>query len=89
MFLVTFTQLSPPSRVRCTSPSLLPTQMTPSSSGDSAMANNTAAYVGLVSSGVSPPVFSCLDSSFVVRSGLMTCQLCPPSVVWWTCWLPT
>ena len=27
--------------------------------------------------------------SLSVRSGLITCQLCPPSVVWCTCWLPT
>jgi hypothetical protein len=37
MFFVTFVQFLPPSRVSCTRPSLVPTQMSPACFGDSAM----------------------------------------------------
>src|SRR6266496_3097877 len=89
MFLVTLVQFFPPSRVICTSPSLVPAQISPLSFGDSAMANTTELYSTPMLSPVSPPEKTCLLLSFVVRSGLMTCQLCPPSVVWCTYWLPT
>ncbi len=85
---VTSVQLAPASRVTCTRPSFDPAQITPRSTGDSAMAKSTEAYVGLTSSVVSPPVFCILETSLRVRSGLITSQLCPPSVVRWTCWLP-
>ena len=38
MFFVTLVQLLPPSRVTCTSPSLVPAQITPACFGDSAIA---------------------------------------------------
>src|SRR5499427_10975690 len=81
MFLVTLVQLLPPSRVTCTSPSLVPAQITPACFGDSAIANTTPAYSTPILSPVRPPENPCLLLSFVVRSGLITCQLLPPSVV--------
>ena len=69
---VTLAQLSPPSRVTCTWPSLVPAQITPGSSGDSAIAKTTGAMVGPASSSVSPPVRRMSSGSAVVRSGLMT-----------------
>src|SRR5437899_4365263 len=89
IFLVTFVQFLPPSRVICTWPSFVPAQITPASFGDSAMAITTGAYSTPMLSPVSPPENPCLLLSLVVRSGLITCQLLPPSVVWWTYWLPT
>src|ERR1051326_8500428 len=85
---VTLVQLFPPSWVSCTSPSLVPAQMSPGLSRDSAMANTTPAYSTPMLSGVKPPEICCRLLSFRVRSGLITCQLLPPSVVWWTYWLP-
>ena len=84
IFLVTSLQLFPPSRVICTSPSLVPAQITPASFGDSAMAKTVPAYSTPMLSGVSPPEICCLLLSFRVRSGLIICQLFPPSVVTWT-----
>src|SRR5262245_34589506 len=81
MFFVTFVHVLPPSRVICTSPSFVPAQINPFSFGDSAMANTTEAYSTPMLSPVSPPENPCLLLSFVVKSGLITCQLCPPSVV--------
>ena len=86
---VTFVQVFPPSRVTCTSPSFVPAQMSPALRGDSAIAKTTSPYSTPMLSGVSPPDICCLLLSFNVRSGLMTCQLLPPSVVMWTNWLPT
>src|SRR3990172_5381881 len=40
-------------------------------------------------SGVRPPEICCLLLSLSVRSGLISRQLFPPSVVTCTCWLPT
>src|ERR1051326_4845704 len=79
----------PPSLVSCTWPSLVPAQMSPGLSRDSAMANTTPAYSTPMLSGVSPPEGPIRLLSFRVRSGLMTVQLRPPSVVWWIIWLPT
>src|SRR5258707_2505840 len=88
-FLVTLVQFLPPSRVTCTSPSLVPAQINPGSFGDSVIAKTTGAYSTPMLSPVSPPENPCLLLSLVVRSGLITCQLLPPSVVWCTYWLPT
>src|ERR1700704_3067883 len=85
---VTLVQCAPASRVTCTSPSLVPAQISPFSRGDSAIANTTPAYSTPTLSGVSPPDNCWRDLSLSVRSGLMTCQLCPPLVVRWTCWEP-
>src|SRR5258708_38662128 len=89
MLLVTLVHVAPPSRVTCTSPSLLPVQITPAFTGDSASPYTTSAYSTPMLSGVSPPEMPCFDLSLRVRSGLITCQLLPPSVVTCTNWLPT
>src|SRR5579863_964409 len=86
---VTFDQFLPPSRVTCTSPSFVPAQITPACLGDSASAKTTSIYSTPILSPVSPPENPCFDLSFLVRSGLITFQLLPPSVVMWTYWLPT
>src|SRR5215470_16364205 len=89
IFLVRLVQFLPPSRVNCSRPSLVPAQITPASLGDSAMAKITPAYSTPMLSGVRPPELPMRLLSLRVRSGLMTCQLLPPSVVTWTNWLPT
>src|SRR6266852_1280635 len=89
IFFVTLVQFFPPSRVICTYPSLVPAQITPASFGDSAIANTVPAYSTPILSGVSPPEICIRFLSFRVRSGLMICQLLPPSVVTCTYWLPT
>src|SRR5260370_3506971 len=89
LFFVTLLQLFPQSRVTCISPSLVPAQITLASFGDSAMAKTVPAYSTPILSGVSPPEICCRLLSFRVRSGLMICQLFPPSVVTCTYWLPT
>src|SRR5215467_1193288 len=89
MFFVTFVQLFPPSRVICTNPSLVPAQINPASFGDSAIAKTVPAYSTPILSGVSPPEICIRLLSLRVRSGLMICQLLPPSVVACTNWLPT
>src|SRR5215469_1092068 len=89
MFFVTLVQFLPPSRVNCRRPSLVPAQITPASLGDSAMANTTPAYSTPMLSGVRPPELTIRVLSLRVRSGLMICQLLPPSVVTCTNWLPT
>src|SRR6266542_1061283 len=87
-FAVTLVHVLPASRVIWTRPSLVPAQMSPFSSRDSAIANMTPAYSTPMLSGVRPPELCCLLLSFSVRSGLITCQLLPPSVVRCTTWLP-
>src|SRR5712691_5434577 len=86
---VTFVQFLQLSRVICTIPSFVPAQITPASFGDSAIAKTTGAYSTPILSPVSPPENPCRLLSFEVRSGLITCQLFPPSVVTCTYWLPT
>ena len=88
MLAVTFVQFLPPSRVSCTWPSFVPAQINPAFSGDSAIANTTSPYSTPMLSGVRPPEICCLLLSLSVRSGLITCQLLPASVVMWTNWLP-
>ena len=88
-FAVTFVQCAPASRVTCSRPSAVPAQITPFSSGDSAMAKTTHASSTIRLSTTSPPEDCCLLLSLVDRSGLITVQLWPPSVVRCTYWLPT
>src|SRR6266852_7104241 len=88
-FFVTLLQFLPPSRVTCTCPSFVPTQISPASFDDSVSAKITPAYSTPMLSGVSPPEICCRLLSFRVRSGLMICHLFPPSVVTCTNWLPT
>src|SRR5437016_14628267 len=81
-FDVTFVQCCPPSRVTCTSPSSVPAQITPFSTGDSAIVNTVSSYSTLVLSWVTgPPEDCCLLLSFRVKSPLIAVQLIPPSVV--------
>src|SRR5579884_815540 len=80
---------SPLPRFTHTRPSLVPAQSVPASFGDSAMANTTPAYSTPMLSNVRPPLGPILLRSFKVRSGLMTCQELPPSLVTCTNWLPT
>src|SRR5207247_10113271 len=87
-FAVTLVQFLPPSRVTCTRPSLVPAHNSPALSGDSAIANTTSPYSTPMLSGVSPPEICCRLLSLSVRSGLITCQLLPPSVVLCADWLP-
>src|SRR5215469_5530310 len=88
-FFVTLLQFFPPSRVTCTCPSLVPAQIRPASFGDSVNAKITPAYSTPMLSGVSPPEICWRLLSLRVRSGLIICQLLPPSVVTCTSWLPT
>ena len=88
MLAVRFTHVVPSSRVSCSCPSLVPAQMTPFWRGDSAIPYTTPAYSTPMLSGVSPPELFMRLRSLRVRSGLITCQLCPPSRVRCTCWLP-
>src|SRR5260370_26574997 len=88
-FFVTLHQFFPPWRGACTSPSLVPAQLALASFGGSAMGKSVPAYSTPILSGVSPPEICCRLLSFRVRSGLMICQLFPPSVVTCTYWLPT
>src|SRR6266851_5713445 len=60
----TLLQLFPPSRVTCTRPSLVPAQISPGLSGDSAIAKTTSAYSTPMLSGVRPPEICCLLSSY-------------------------
>ncbi len=81
MFFTTLVHVFPPSRVTCTFPSSVPTQMTSESSGDGAIAMivqwNSAAVLSFE---MSPPEDCCFDLSFVVRSGLIAVHVLPRSV---------
>src|SRR4030067_3442471 len=87
IFFVTFVQVFPPSRVIWTRPSFVPAQMQPFSSGDSAMAKTTHPYSTARLSRVSPPEGCIFAGSFGVRSGLISCQLRPASVVRGVYWV--
>src|ERR1041384_999423 len=81
-FLVrSFCHVLPPSRERLTMPSLEPTHRTPFSCGASAIEKIVQHSSTPRLSCVSPPEGPCLLLSSVVRSGLMTFQLCPAFVV--------
>src|SRR5579863_10001410 len=88
IFSLTRVHVFPPSRVTLTVPSFAPVQITPACLGDSAMDIRVSAYSGPMLSPVKPPEDCCLLLSFNVRSGLINFQLCPPSVVMCTNWLP-
>src|SRR5262245_9009114 len=82
MFGATLVQLLPPSRVNCRLPSSVPAQIRFWSFGLSAIERivqwNSARVLSVL---ISPPLAFCFSLSFVVRSGLITLQLEPPSVV--------
>src|SRR4026209_52078 len=82
-------QVVPPSRLSWTRPSLLPDQISPGLSRDSAIENTPPAYSTPMVAGVSPPEMPWRLLSFRVRSGLISFQVWPPSVVTWMYWLPT
>src|ERR1700680_3179146 len=76
--VTTLVHVLPPSRVTCTLPSSVPTQMRFGSSIDGAIVRivqwNSAAVLSTVTG---PPDDCCLLLSFVVRSGLTTSHDCP------------
>ena len=84
-FAVTLVHVAPLSRVTWTRPSLVPAQINPLVSFDSAIANTTPAYSTPMLSGVRPPEIRCRDLSLRVRSGESSRQCWPPSVVTCTC----
>jgi hypothetical protein len=67
-------QCSPPSRGTWTTPSLVPAQISPFESGDSAIEKTTPAYSTERLSIVRPPESPIIDGSLVVRSGLIVFQ---------------
>ena len=73
-----FVHVFPPSRVTCTFPSSVPTQMTFGSTGDGPIEMmvqwNSAAVLSVT---IFPPDDCCFALSSVVRSGLMTSHECP------------
>src|SRR5690349_5424749 len=75
---VTFVHVLPSSRVNWTKPSIVPAQITPRVTGDSAMANTTIELSTYRLSVTSPPLDRCFVVSAVVRSGLIVSQLWPP-----------
>src|SRR6266516_4307561 len=82
MFGATFVQCVPPSRVICTFPSSVPAQRTLRSRGLSASARFVQWVSARVLSGLmGPPLGLCFSLSFVVRSGLITFHVVPPSAV--------
>src|SRR5678815_388456 len=87
MFFVTFVHVLPASRVIWTSPSFVPAQINPFSTGDSAIPYTTPAYSTPMLSPVRPPELCCRLLSLSVRSGEITCHDCPPSCVRCTCCL--
>src|SRR5438309_10622744 len=88
-FGVTFVHVLPSSRVSWTRPSIVPAQIWPFVTGDSAIANTTIELSTYRLSVTRPPLERCLVVSLVVRSGLIVSQLCPPLRVRCTYWLPT
>src|SRR3982751_3972130 len=78
MFFTTLVQVFPPSRVTCTLPSSVPTQITLGSTIDGAMVRmvqwNSAAVLSVT---IGSPEDFCLFLSLVVRSGLMISHDCP------------
>ena len=74
-FAVRFVHVLPPSRVTCSSPSIVPAQINPFCSGDSAIANSTVTFSTNRLSVTSPPDDCCFVVSLVDRSGEISCQL--------------
>src|SRR6516225_7953842 len=78
---VTLLQWSPPSRVTCTTPSSVPTQMVLGSTGESDMERIAPTVSApLKSRKIGPPLLCCLLLSLRVRSGEIGVQCWPPSV---------
>src|SRR5262245_13587693 len=81
MFFDTSFHLAPPSFVYHTLPSLVPAQSRPRSTSDGAIAKITSGANCPRLSPTRPPEDTMYFGSCVDRSGLITCQLCPPVVV--------
>ncbi len=78
--------VAPASVETCTSPSSEPAHSTPGFTGDSANVNTVAYHsVPVISRVIGPPTGPNVAGSCSVRSGLIACQLAPPSVVLNTC----
>src|SRR5262245_6468497 len=81
MFFETSFHFAPPSFVYPTLPSLVPTQIKPRSTSDGAIAKITCGANWPRLSPTRPPEETRYFGSCVDRSGLITCQFCPPFVV--------
>src|SRR3972149_5745507 len=81
MLGVTLLQRAPASWLTCSRPSLVPAQIKPGCTRDSAIAKTTPAYSTPLLSGGGPPEIFWRLLSFRVRSGEISRQLVPPSVV--------
>src|SRR5260221_12069548 len=80
-FLETSIHFAPPSFVYQILPSFVPAQIRPFSTSDVAIANTTSGANCPRLSPTMPPDAMIREGSCVERSGLITCQLCPPLVV--------
>src|SRR5438477_5406557 len=80
-FFATLVQLFPPSRVTCTLPSSVPTQIRSAFFGDSQIVKRVQWFSALELSTERPPDSPCLSlaGSWVLRSGEMRSQLSPRS----------
>src|SRR5512142_3132484 len=87
---VTFCQLAPASRVRCTRPVSVPAQISFVCSGDGAMLYTTPKPRCIALSLVVGPVDLAADvpGTAPVKSGLISCQCRPPSTVFITHCVP-
>src|SRR5712692_5523926 len=81
MFFDTSFHFAPPSFVCQTLPSFVPAQISPFSTSDAAIAKITSGANCPRLSPTMPPDGTMCAGSCVDRSGLITCQLCPPLVV--------
>ena len=81
MFLLTSFHFAPPSFVYQSLPSLVPAQINPFSTADGAIAKIASGANCPRLSPTRPPDDTIRPGSCVDRSGLITCQLCPPVVV--------
>src|SRR4051812_2423946 len=80
-FFDTSFHFAPPSLVYQTLPSLVPAQIRPRSTSDGAIAKTTSGANCPRLSPTNPPDEAMYLGSCVDRSGLITCQFCPPVVV--------
>src|SRR3989442_14471641 len=79
--------VAPASWDTCTSPSSEPAHNTPAFTGDSAKVNTVAYHsVPVISRVIGPPTGPSVAGPGRLRSGLIACQLPPPSVVLSTFW---
>ncbi len=77
----TLVQCAPPSRVSCTTPSSVATQICLAATGEGATASSVPNVSAPVTSSVSPPVRPWRSLRLRVRSGLIGAQCRPASVL--------